>query len=63
MGGFTLVEDIAAAVSFLGSGEARRITGTRLIVDGGLIGCDTYHVVPQTGARRNPPSADSEAAP
>jgi NAD(P)-dependent dehydrogenase (short-subunit alcohol dehydrogenase family) len=45
MGGFTLVEDIAAAVAFLASEDARRITGTMLIVDGGLIDCDTYHLV------------------
>jgi 3(or 17)beta-hydroxysteroid dehydrogenase len=62
MGGFTLAEDVAAAVSFLASDQARRITGTRLIVDGGLIGCDTFHVVPQRAAKV-PLSADSEAAP
>jgi 3(or 17)beta-hydroxysteroid dehydrogenase len=43
-GGFTLAEDVAAAVSFLASEEARRITGTKLIVDGGLVECDTYHL-------------------
>jgi NAD(P)-dependent dehydrogenase (short-subunit alcohol dehydrogenase family) len=45
MGGFTLPEDIAAAVAFLVSNEARRITGTELIVDGGLINCASYHVI------------------
>jgi 3(or 17)beta-hydroxysteroid dehydrogenase len=62
MGGFTLAEDVAAAVSFLASDQARRITGTRLIVDGGLIGCDTFHVVPQRTVKV-PLSADSKAAP
>jgi 3(or 17)beta-hydroxysteroid dehydrogenase len=49
LGGFTLPEDVAAAVSFLASDEARRITGAKLIVDGGLIGCDSYHI-PSAGA-------------
>jgi len=57
MGGFTHADDIAAAVSFLVSIESRRITGTRLIVDGGLIGCDTYHAVPVIGARKERSSA------
>jgi 3(or 17)beta-hydroxysteroid dehydrogenase len=63
MGGFTLVEDIAAAVSFLASEQARRITGTRLIVDGGLIGCDTYHVIPPRDPPKNQSAADGESAP
>lgn len=45
MGGLTLAEDVAAAVSFLASDEAKRITGAKLVVDGGLVGCDTYHMV------------------
>jgi 3(or 17)beta-hydroxysteroid dehydrogenase len=44
MGGFTHVEDVAAAVSFLASDEARRITGTKMVIDGGLVDCDTYHL-------------------
>jgi NAD(P)-dependent dehydrogenase (short-subunit alcohol dehydrogenase family) len=44
MGDFTLPEDIAAAVSFLASQDARFVTGTMLIVDGGLVNCDTFHV-------------------
>jgi 3(or 17)beta-hydroxysteroid dehydrogenase len=44
MGGFTEVEDIAAAVAFLASEDARRITGSMMLVDGGLIACDTYHL-------------------
>jgi NAD(P)-dependent dehydrogenase (short-subunit alcohol dehydrogenase family) len=42
MGGRTLPEDIAAAVSFLASDEARRITGICLIVDGGTTNCESY---------------------
>ncbi len=42
MDGFTQVEDVAAAVAFLVSDDARRITGTMLMVDGGTTGCDTY---------------------
>ena len=35
-------EDIAAGVAFLCSPDARFITGSELIVDGGLIHCDTF---------------------
>lgn len=45
MGGLTLAEDVASAVFFLVSDDAKRITGARLVVDGGLVGCDTYHMV------------------
>jgi 3(or 17)beta-hydroxysteroid dehydrogenase len=41
-GDFTLAEDVAAAVSFLASAEARHITGAKLIVDGGLVNCSTF---------------------
>lgn len=41
---FTLPEDVAAAVSFLASEDARHITGTKLIVDGGIVSCDTYRL-------------------
>jgi 3(or 17)beta-hydroxysteroid dehydrogenase len=59
MGSFTLPEDVAAAVSFLASDEARHITGTKLIVDCGFVNCDTYRPVrsrheatgPRTSAR------------
>lgn len=44
MGDFTYPEDIAAVVSFLASDEARHITGAKLIVDSGIINCDTYHL-------------------
>jgi NAD(P)-dependent dehydrogenase (short-subunit alcohol dehydrogenase family) len=42
MGEFTRPEDVAAAVSFLASDDARHITGIKLIVDGGTVNCDTY---------------------
>jgi 3(or 17)beta-hydroxysteroid dehydrogenase len=45
MGGFTMPEDVAAAVAFLVSDESRRITGAELLVDGGLINCASYHVI------------------
>jgi NAD(P)-dependent dehydrogenase (short-subunit alcohol dehydrogenase family) len=45
----TLPEDIAAAVAFLASDNARHITGAKLVVDGGLVHCDTY----QTPLRAN----------
>jgi 3(or 17)beta-hydroxysteroid dehydrogenase len=43
LGSLTLPEDIAAAVAFLVSDDARHITGEKLIVDGGIINCDTYN--------------------
>lgn len=43
MGDFTLPEDVAAAVAFLASQDARHVTGAELIVDGGIVNCDTYH--------------------
>jgi len=42
MGAMTRPEDIAAAVSFLALDESRHITGAQLVVDGGLVYCDTY---------------------
>lgn len=42
MGEFALPEDIAAAVAFLASDEARHITGTKMIVDGGTVNCESY---------------------
>lgn len=42
MGDFARPEDIAAAVLFLASDDSRHMTGAKLIVDGGLMHCDTY---------------------
>lgn len=42
LGDFTQPEDVAAAVAFLASDDARRITGEQLIIDGGTVHCDTY---------------------
>jgi 3(or 17)beta-hydroxysteroid dehydrogenase len=46
LGDLALPEDIAAAVAFLASDEARHITGEKLIVDGGTVNCDTYRANP-----------------
>jgi NAD(P)-dependent dehydrogenase (short-subunit alcohol dehydrogenase family) len=60
LGGFTKPEDVAAAVAFLVSDDAQRVTGMKMIVDGGLINCDTYHLWQHLGSRRalsnTPPS-------
>jgi NAD(P)-dependent dehydrogenase (short-subunit alcohol dehydrogenase family) len=42
LGDFTQPEDIAAAVSFLASEDARHITGIKLLVDAGTVNCDTF---------------------
>lgn len=42
MGDFTQPQDVAAAVAFLASEESRHMTGAKLVVDGGLVHCDTY---------------------
>lgn len=42
LGDLTLPQDVAAAVSFLCSDDARHITGAQLNVDGGIVDCDTY---------------------
>jgi 3(or 17)beta-hydroxysteroid dehydrogenase len=44
MGDMTRVEDVSAAVAFLASEEARHVTGEKLVVDGGIIHCDTYRM-------------------
>ncbi len=43
MGEFSQMEEIAAAVSFLASDESRHMTGAQLVVDGGLVDCDTFY--------------------
>jgi 3(or 17)beta-hydroxysteroid dehydrogenase len=42
LGDFPQPADIAAAVSFLCSDDARFVTGAELIVDGGVVHCDTF---------------------
>jgi 3(or 17)beta-hydroxysteroid dehydrogenase len=39
LGDFTRAEDVAAAVAFLASDDARHVTGSAILVDGGLIHC------------------------
>lgn len=41
---FTLPEDVAATVAFLASEEARHMTGAKLMVDGGIVDCDTFRL-------------------
>lgn len=57
MGEFTLPEDIAAAVAFLASDEARHITGTKLIVDGGIVNCESYRKPARTPTDVGKPKA------
>jgi 3(or 17)beta-hydroxysteroid dehydrogenase len=55
LGDFTMPSDVAAAVSFLASDEARHITGAKLLVDGGIVNCETYRMIFQNsmvGSRR-----------
>jgi 3(or 17)beta-hydroxysteroid dehydrogenase len=42
LGELQLPQDTAAVVAFLASDESRYITGSKLIVDGGSVNCDTY---------------------
>jgi NAD(P)-dependent dehydrogenase (short-subunit alcohol dehydrogenase family) len=42
LGDFPLPADIAAAAAFLCSDDARFITGAELVVDGGVVHCDTF---------------------
>jgi 3(or 17)beta-hydroxysteroid dehydrogenase len=46
LGEFTRPEDIAAAVAFLASDESRHMTGTKMIVDGGTVNCESYRKPP-----------------
>lgn len=49
-GEFTKAEDIANAVLYLASDESGHVTGTKLIVDGGYINCETYSPKSLSGA-------------
>ncbi len=51
LGGWTTPDDVAAVVAFLASSDSRHITGTALIVDGGLVDCDTYGFFPKPDNR------------
>lgn len=42
LGEFSLDRDIAAAVAFLAADDSRHVTGSKLVVDGGMVDCDTY---------------------
>jgi 3(or 17)beta-hydroxysteroid dehydrogenase len=42
LGDFTRAEDVAAAAAFLASDDARHVTGSALIIDGGIVHCNTY---------------------
>jgi NAD(P)-dependent dehydrogenase (short-subunit alcohol dehydrogenase family) len=55
MGDFTRMEDVAAAVAFLASEDARHVNGTNMIVDGGIVNCDTYHSAPNDWAGEQGP--------
>ena len=37
LGDYTLAEDVASAVAYLASDDARHLTGTKLVVDGGVL--------------------------
>ena len=45
LGDFTRAEDVAAAVAYLASDDARHITGSKIVVDGGVVHCDTFHML------------------
>jgi 3(or 17)beta-hydroxysteroid dehydrogenase len=44
LGDFTRKEDVAAAVSFLASQDSRHMTGAKLLIDGGIFECETFHL-------------------
>jgi 3(or 17)beta-hydroxysteroid dehydrogenase len=47
LGDFTRATDVAAAVAFLASDDSRHITGSALLVDGGMVYCNTYRGDPR----------------
>jgi 3(or 17)beta-hydroxysteroid dehydrogenase len=42
LGDFSRPEDVAATIAFLSSDDARHITGSALLVDGGIIHCNMF---------------------
>jgi 3(or 17)beta-hydroxysteroid dehydrogenase len=58
LGDFTRAEDIAAAVAFLASDESRFVTGSKLVIDGGRVYCDSY----RPSATSNPADRPSAAS-
>jgi 3(or 17)beta-hydroxysteroid dehydrogenase len=48
IGRFAQLADVASAVAFLASQESRHMTGAQLVIDGGLVDCDTYSITSLT---------------
>jgi 3(or 17)beta-hydroxysteroid dehydrogenase len=42
LGDLTTPQDVAAAVAFLVSDDARHVTGSKMLVDGGIVECETF---------------------
>jgi NAD(P)-dependent dehydrogenase (short-subunit alcohol dehydrogenase family) len=51
VGDFASLHDIAAGVAFLASEDSRHMTGVQLVIDGGMVECDTYHNIGLTDRR------------
>lgn len=45
LGGWVPIEQIAAVAVYLASDESSFVTGTRHIVDGGILSLDTFHMM------------------
>lgn len=55
MGALVEPEDVAAAVAYLASDESRLVTGTQMLVDGGMVECDSFHASEAYRARLGNP--------